>query len=166
MMKARRHLAIHAEALRSAMRSWATGVTVVTAAAGGRRHGMTVSSFTSISLDPPLVLVSLANTTLTGDLVRRCGHFGVTILSQGQEAISEAFAGRVPEEGDRFSGFETELLASGVPFLKGGLAYFDCRLVETVPSGGTTLFLGEVTEARTFDGQPLVYFNRDYQGLC
>lgn len=149
------------------MRRWTSGVTVVAARAGGLIHGMTASSFTSVSLDPPLVLVALANTSRTGEMIRRAGHFGVTILADTQQELSEIFAGRVPDSGDRFAGIETETLQSGVPFIAGGLACLDCRLVQAIPAGSTTIYLGEVMAVSTRrDGSPLVYFNRDYQELC
>jgi flavin reductase (DIM6/NTAB) family NADH-FMN oxidoreductase RutF len=160
-------MTLEPEQLRHAMRQWASGVTIVTAQADGRRHGMTVSSFTSVSLDPALVLVSLANTTLTGDLVRRSGNFGVTLLAEGQQELANTFAGRLPDPADRFAGIETETLESGVPFLKGGLVYLDCRVIQIIPAGTTTLYIGEVTALREQgDANPLIYFNRDYQELC
>jgi len=149
------------------MRRWTSGVTIVTARDGGLIHGMTASSFTSVSLDPPLVLVALANASRTGEMIRRAGHFGVTILADTQQELSEIFAGRVPDSGDRFAGVETETLQSGVPFIVGGLACLDCRLVQAIPAGSTTLYLGEVAAVSTRkDGSPLVYFNRNYQELC
>jgi flavin reductase (DIM6/NTAB) family NADH-FMN oxidoreductase RutF len=155
------------QSLRLAMRKWATGVTIVTAEYEGRRHGMTVSSFTSVSLDPPLILVSLGNGTLTGELIRSTGYFGVTILAEGQQELSDSFAGRIPEPEDRFDGREIETLESGVPFLKGGLVYLDCRVVQIIPAGTTMLYLGEVTALwEGTDGKPLIYYNREYQLLA
>jgi len=160
-------MTIEAEALRQAMRLWTSGVTIVTAQADGQRHGMTVSAFASVSLDPPLVLVSLANTARTGGLVRRSGFFGVTVLKEDQQEVSEIFAGRVPDSADRFAGVRTETLQSGVPFIQGGLATLDCQLVAAHPAGTSTVFIGEVIAAKSeAGGSPLVYFNRDYQDLC
>jgi flavin reductase (DIM6/NTAB) family NADH-FMN oxidoreductase RutF len=160
-------MTIAADQLRRLMRLWTSGVTIVTARVGEQAHGMTVSAFTSISLDPPLVLVSLANTSLTGDLVRRGGHFGVTILAEGQERISDRFAGRSEDADGRFAGIALEHLSSGVPFIQGGLAYLDCRLVAVHPGGTSTLYIGEVTASWQADsGRPLVYFDREYQDLC
>ncbi len=159
-------MSLDAQLLRQAMRAWATGVTIVSSHAGGERHGMTVSSFTSISLDPPLVLVSLSQGSRTGELLLRSGEFGVTILSAGQREISERFSGRIPDDADRFVGVETETLATGVPFVRGGLAYFDCRLVTRYPAGTNTLFIGEVVAARSLEaGEPLVYFDQGYRKL-
>jgi flavin reductase (DIM6/NTAB) family NADH-FMN oxidoreductase RutF len=147
------------------MRFWATGVTVVTAAHQGIRHGMTVSSFTSISVDPPQVLVSLAQVSRTHNLVARSQAFGVTILASSQQEIAERFAGRLADDADRFSGLETFPLVTGIPFLSGGLTHLDCRVVTTLDSGASTVFIGEVIAAQSVaEGLPLLYFNRNYLG--
>lgn len=156
-------MTLDAEGLRAAMRAWTSGVVVVTAAHNGERHGMTVSSFTSISLDPALIIISLQAASHTHELVSQAGTFAVTILSADQRMISERFAGRT-EDGDRFDGLETETLETGAPFLKGGLAYLDCRVTQSVPSGMNTLFIAEVVAARSEgSGQPLVYHDRQYR---
>ncbi|NOH04605.1 MAG: flavin reductase [Chloroflexi bacterium] len=129
------------EALRSAMRAWSAGVTVVTAAHGNQRHGMTVNSFTSISLDPALITISLQQNSRTHDLISKSRAFGLTILSSEQAKISDLFAGRVPEVTDRFAGLQTETLVTGSPLLVGGLAWMDCRVAETYDAGMNTLFI-------------------------
>jgi len=144
------------------MRLWASGVAVVTAAHKNKRHGMTVSSFTSISLDPPLLMVALQKTTRTSGLVSRAQAFGVTLLSANQREVSERFAGRSDDSNDRMDGIETETLDTGAPLIKGGLAYFDCRLRQTIEAGTSIIFIGEVIAARQFEGQPLVYHDRQY----
>src|SRR5215510_2833870 len=98
------------EQLRHAMRAWTTGVTVVTAAHAGQRYGMTVNSFTSISLDPPLISVALKKLTHTHELVEKSGEFSVTILSAAQKKLSDIFAGKHPEVTDRFDGVAIETL--------------------------------------------------------
>src|SRR5690349_129985 len=87
---------LDAEALRSAMRAWTAGVTVVTASHEGSRHGMTVNSFTSISLDPAMITTSLQGSTRTHELVTRARAFGITILSSAQARLSDLFAGKFP----------------------------------------------------------------------
>jgi len=149
--------------LRQAMRFWTTGVTIVTATANNVSHGMTVSSFTSVSLEPPQILISLAQNTRTHDLVEKSRMFGVTILSVGQEEISNRFAGRVPDELDRLAGLETFTLVSGAPLLRNGLAWLDCHVVSAMVSGLHTLFIAEVLAAQSAPtGAPLVYFNQGY----
>ena len=155
---------VEADLLRQAMRFWVTGVTVVTASHRGIQHGMTVSSFTSLSLTPPQVLVSLAQNTRTHDLVTRSRSFGISILSTEQRDISDRFAGRVADELDRMAGLETFTMTTGAPMIAGGLAHLDCHVVTTLGSGTHTIFIGEVLEARNAGaGEPLVYFNRDYK---
>ncbi|MBZ5696511.1 MAG: flavin reductase family protein [Acidobacteriia bacterium] len=164
-------MTLDAEQFRAAMRAWTSGVTVVTAAFEGEQHGMTVSSFTSISLDPPMIVISLHTESHTHALVSRAGAFAVTILSSNQQAISERFAGRLSETESRLEGLETETLVSGAPFLKGGLAYLDCRVTQIIPSGMNTLFIAEVIAtrvrtARSYDHtRALVYHDRKYHKL-
>lgn len=152
--------------LRLAMRAWSAGVTVVTAVNEGVAHGMTVNSFTSISLDPAMITISLQKTTRTYEYVSKAQAFGLTILSSEQADISDLFAGRKPEVQDRFAGLQTETLVTGAPFIVGGLAWLDCRVVQTYDAGMNTLFISEVVAARgTGEGSPLLYHNREYWNL-
>ncbi len=156
-----------ADQLRAAMRAWTSGVTVVTAVYEGEQHGMTVSSFTSISLDPPLVVISLQTASRTHDVVVKAKAFGVTILSAGQQALSERFADRNSTMGERLEGIETETLVTGAPMLRGGLAYLDCRVKQAIPSGMNTLFIAEVVAVRGDDHDaPLIYHDRQYHRLA
>ena len=120
-------MSVNAEDLRNAMRQWATGVTVVTVDYEGVRHGMTVSSFTSVSLEPPLVLVSLERGSKTHNLLEKSGYFAVTILCDDQQDISERFSGGVPDGHDRFAGLQTFTLVSGAPLLMQGESSLDSR---------------------------------------
>ena len=161
-----RVLSPRGEDMRRAMRRWVTGVSIVTAAHDGKRHGMTVNSFVSVSIDPPLVTVTLANTTRTHKLVSESGRFGVTILDIHQQTVSDRFAGRIPEDGDRFHGLEVFSLSGQVPLLKGGLAALECRVVHRYEMPHSTLFVGEVEQVWVReDGEPLVYVNRAYRCL-
>jgi len=154
------------EALRQVMRRWTSGVAVVTSTWEGRAHGMTVNSFTSISLDPPLVSVTLANDTRTHAMVSQAGVFGVTILSEMQSELAARFAGRGAPDQDRFAGLDLVRLETGCPLLGNGLAFVDCRVYASHPLPHSTLFIGEVLQARTVDSlHPLVYFNREYHRL-
>lgn len=154
------------EQLRRAMRAWTTGVTVVTATHDGQRYGMTVNSFTSISLEPPLISVTLKRLTHTHELIERSGEFAITILASDQGALSDRFAGKIPDITDRFEGVETEKLLLDVPLLKGGMAYLNCRVVNSIPVGENTLFIAEVVAAQgEGEGEPLVYHNRVFWKL-
>lgn len=155
------------ELVRHAMRHWTTGVTIVTSLYAGERHGMTVSSFTSVSLVPPLVLIALEIGTRTHELVQKSGVFGVTILNSDQNEISDRFSGRQTEYQDRFKGLDTFTLKSGVSFLAGGLASFDCSVVSAYDAGSHTVFIGHILEVNFSHARlPLVYFDRDYRRLC
>ena len=155
------------EILRSVMRRWATGVTLVTAHDGRRPHGMTVSSFTSVSLDPALVLVSLENATETRRMIEESGAFAVSILAEGQEDLAERFAGRVADGEDRFAGVSYETAVTGAPIPAGTLAYLDCRVLAAHPAGNHTLFIGQVAAAGfRQEGVPLLYYDRDYRRLA
>jgi len=157
------------EEVREVMRHWATGVAIVSSAHDGDRHGMTVSSFISLALSPPLVLVSLEQISRTHDLVTRAGAFGVSILASDQADISNRFAGRETEESDRFAGLETRTLSTGCPLLTAALALFDCKLNASYPAGTHTMMIGEVVVADVQRDanhtQPLLYFNRNYRNI-
>ena len=160
-------MTIQPDLLREAMRQWTTGVTIVSAMHDGQRHGMTVSSFTSVSLTPPLVLVSLEQSTRTHQLVTASGAFAVTILDTSQSEISDQFAGRHTEDIDRFADLETHTLVSGAPVLDQYLTTLDCRVVSKVAMGTHTVFIGDVIALEVNETQqnPLVYYNRDYRQL-
>lgn len=154
------------EELRIAMRVWASGVTVVTAAHEGQRHGMTVNSFMSISVDPALIAASLQTGSRTHELVLKSRAFGLTILSAQQEKISDLFAGRMPEALDRFADLQTETLVTGSPLIAGGLAWIDCRVVQTFDAGMNALIIAEVVAARSLSqDEPLIYHDRGYWKL-
>lgn len=154
------------EQLRRAMRAWTTGVAVVTAQHDAHRYGMTVNSFTSISLEPPLISVALRQLTHTHELVVKSNEFSVTILASDQRELSDRFAGKLPQIEDRFAGLQTETLSINAPLIKGGLAYFNCRVLNSMPIGENTLFVAEVIAARgEGEGDPLVYHNRVYWKL-
>ncbi len=162
------------ELLRRAMRRWVTGVAIVTSQFGGISHGMTVNSFGSISLDPPMVTVTMNHDTRTSYLVEGSGVFAVTILSLPQQPLAELFAGRVDSDVDRMEGLDTFLMKTGAPLIRGGLAFVDCRVVHTYAMRLSTLYVGEVVAAAVpaLTGAmapgaeaPLVYLNRTFTSL-
>jgi len=158
-------MSVSSDSVRQSMRYWATGVTIVTAAHKGQQHGMTVSSFTSLSLDPPRLLISLAKGTRTCRLVALSRRFGVSLLAEDQRELSDRFAGRMSEEEDRLAGLEVFQLATGAPLLKGALAWLDCRVTRTMDSGSHLVFIAEPLAALSTEDSlaaPLLYFNRSY----
>jgi flavin reductase (DIM6/NTAB) family NADH-FMN oxidoreductase RutF len=159
-------MSIPSEKLRRIMRKWATGVTVVTAAKGDKRQGMTVSSFTSVSLTPPLILVSLETASATCQLVAETHSFAVSILAENQRETSDRFAGREPERTDRFEGLELHTSPSGHPIPSGTLAFIDCKVVDELLAGTHTVFIAEVRSGDILDqDEPLLYFDRAYRTL-
>ena len=155
-----------AQDFKGALSSWASGVSVVTTASEGMLYGLTVSSFSSLSLDPPLVLVCLNNANRMPAMIEVSGGFAVSILAKGQESASAYFArtGRMPTPD--FVEIEGEYTANGQPVIQGALAYVVCRLHQKIEQGDHTIIIGEVLEAshRT-DGEALVYWRRAYHGL-
>jgi flavin reductase (DIM6/NTAB) family NADH-FMN oxidoreductase RutF len=160
-------MSLDPEKLRQAMRAWTTGVAIVTSIYEGQQYGMTVNSFTSISLEPPLISVTLKQLTHTHDLVVKSGMFSVTILTAEQKELSDRFAGKMPTILDRFAGLQTETISLDAPVFKDGMAYLDCRVVNSMSVGENTLFIAEVVDARgEGKGEPLVYHNREYWKLA
>lgn len=143
---------------------YATGVAVVTAVApDGERVGLTINSFASVSLDPPLVLWSLAKTSPRLGLFSRTGHFAVNILAKSQEDMGRRFAR--PGE-DRFAGLDTLAGAGGAPLLPGCLAQLECRLEQAVEGGDHLILIGRVLQHRRCAGlDALVFCNGAFTGL-
>ena len=160
------NMSINQNQLRKVMRRWTSGVTVVTATHNQKKHGMTVSSFTSVSLDPPLVTISLMKDSRTLEMIAGSNSFAITILSCKQTGISEVFAGKVGDDKDRFNGMETKELITGSPMIEGGLAYFDCKVINILEFSTNSLIIGEVIAADigTHD-KPLLYFDQQYHQL-
>jgi flavin reductase (DIM6/NTAB) family NADH-FMN oxidoreductase RutF len=159
---------INPEQLKEVMRAWITGVAIITGSFAGQSHGMTANSFTSIALSPPTVMVVLAQGTRTHNLVISGHAFGVTILDVAQKELGRRFAGQVDVSQPRFEGLETFTLVTGVPLIKGGLAYLDCQVAHSFDIGRTTVFLGEVlaTQKDPKGRSPLLYFNRHWRKLA
>lgn len=154
------------DAFRQSMRNWTTGIAIFAAEHAGNRHGMTVSSFTSVSLTPPLVLASIQKYTRTYEVADLSGAFSITILADNQQELSDRFAGRFGEEEDRFAGLETEVLLTGSPLIVGGMAYIDCKIYSKIDLETHALFIGEVVAVRDLAPlDPLVYFDRAYRKL-
>jgi flavin reductase (DIM6/NTAB) family NADH-FMN oxidoreductase RutF len=151
--------------LKNAYARWATGVTVVTTRAGDRIHGMTVSAFSEVSLDPPLVLVCVDKTSNTRSVISESKVFAVNILERGQADLSTRFAAKEDED-RRFSGVDYQTGETGAPLLAGTVANLDCRLTDTHEAGDHFIFIGEVVALQLFDGEPLMFHDRAYRGLA
>ncbi|HET7749340.1 MAG TPA: flavin reductase family protein, partial [Terriglobales bacterium] len=146
---------------RRALGQFATGVTVVTARTpDGRRVGVTVNSFSSVSLDPPLVLWSLSRQAPSFADFTHATHFAVNVLAGNQHHLSRQFSTPLP---DKFSGVEFAEGPAGVPLLSGVNAHFVCRNVRQYDGGDHVIFLGEVEDYKYSDGEPLVFHSGRYR---
>ena len=159
--------AITDQTLRKMRGLFASGVTVVTTAHEGQLRGVTVSAFASVSLNPPLVMICLANESESKDWIAESSVFAVNILSDEQEFLSERFAARAPIVNTRFDGVPYHTAITGSPILAGSLAWYDCRVEALHDGGDHTIFIGRV-EALGFGAegkQPLLYFANRYAGV-
>lgn len=147
---------------RQVMGHFASGVTVVTTERDGELYGMTVSSFSSLSLKPSLVLICVDKTVPTHDAIAEAGCFVINILEKRQEHLSRRFA---TTANDKFKGVAWHTGRLGLPVLEGVLAVIECRLHTVLAGGDHTIFVGEVMDAEVYEGTPLLYYRRGYHEL-
>ena len=149
--------------LREALGNFVTGVTVVTTRYGDELHGLTANSFTSVSLDPPLVLFSLSRTADCFDAFERSDFFVINVLRSNQEALSNRFA---TKDVDKWSEVRWRPGHGDCPLLDGAIATFECRVATRYEGGDHVIYVGEVLR---FDhhpeGEPLVFFRGRYTGV-
>jgi flavin reductase (DIM6/NTAB) family NADH-FMN oxidoreductase RutF len=138
-------------------------VTIVTSRAGERVHGMTVSAFTSVSVDPPLVLICADKSSDTLNVIAEGGVFAVNVLAHDQEELSERFAWG--EESTRLEGVDWHSGATGSPLLSGVSAWLDCRVAAAHDAGDHVIYVGRVEALETGDAEPLLYFAGKYRSL-
>ena len=150
---------------RAALGRWASGVTIVTARVGDRVHGMTVSAFSSVSLDPPLVLVCADKASNTQPFIEEGGVFAANVLAAGQEALSNKFASK-KDEWRRFEGLDWTSGTTGAPLLPATVAALDCRVVGAHDAGDHVIYVGRVEAVQIGEGAPLVYFGGGYRTLA
>lgn len=150
---------------RATMARFATGVTVVTTTENHAYYGLTVSAFCSVSLTPPLVLVSLDFTSQTFPIIRQSGIFGVNVLAQDQEALARRFASKDLQR-KTFGDIPMRIGETGVPLFTESLARIECRLVGMYPAGDHALMLGEVVDlevsADHLEKAPLLYYRASF----
>ena len=144
---------------RQTLGRFASGVTVITAVYAGEKRGMTANAFVSVSLSPPLILVSVDKQASMHAVLAEAGRFGVSVLSVSQRALSDHFAGRPqPAEVPWFD-------HQGLPLIAGAVAQLVCRKERAIDAGDHTLFVGEVEYSRYTDDDPLLYFRGQYHEL-
>jgi len=142
---------------------FATGIAIATVSDDeGAPHGMTVNSFTSVSLVPPLVLFCVDYSANLLPLFRAARYYGLSILSEDQHSLSNRFAQRGQ---DRFDGVDWALGQFGVPLIPRALAHLECEVRQVIEAGDHAVFIGEVVSTGVLDGRPLLYFESGYRGL-
>lgn len=156
-------MSLDPDAFRAMLGRFATGVTVVTATdSAGNDHGMTVSAFSSLSLEPPLVLMCIDRTASMHDLLLETSHFAVNVLSSNQEKLARRFA----ETGaQRFNGVGYSPGKRNVPILNDVLAYVECRRIAVHEGGDHTIIVGETETAVVRDAKPLLYYRGGFAQL-
>lgn len=151
-------------ALREVMSTFATGITVVTAS-GAHCHGMTANAFTSVSLDPPMVLCCVSRTARLHEAILTARSFGVSVLSEAQEDVARYFASRDRPSGlAQFERFDwTAGEHTNAPLIDGSLAWLECELAEVYHGGDHAIFLGRVLAASRSDGSALLFFGGGFR---
>lgn len=151
-------------AFRDALGMFATGITVVaTRAPDGEPIGLTVNSFNSVSLDPPLIVWSLANTLPSRPVFEACEYYSVNVLAADQMHLSQLFASRSDE---KFAGLEFDEGLYGVPLLRGCCARLECRNIIRHAGGDHLMFISEVVRFDREEREPLIYFGGAYRQLA
>jgi len=149
--------------LRKVMGLFATGVTIITTRdQSGNPYGLTANAVTSLSLSPPLLLICVDRKAETFPHFFDSKIFVLNILSQDQETLSRRFA---TTGGDKFSGVPWRPGALGTPILEETLGYIECRIVETLEGGDHVIHIGQVEDAESRDGRPLIFFRGKYRQL-
>jgi flavin reductase (DIM6/NTAB) family NADH-FMN oxidoreductase RutF len=155
------------EKLRAVMRCYPQGVTVAATTFMNRRWGLTVSSFTSLSLDPPLVLICISKASRAHEAFTASGHFTISVLAEDQREVSELFAGRMGGDADRFSRASALETRRGLPILAGAIAWLECERWALYDGGDHTIIVGRVLDGAVLrEAKPLVYYRRRYARLA
>ena len=156
-------MSISKEEFRAALGRFASGVTVVTTRdSEGLLHGLTVSAFSSVSLQPSLILVCIEKTAGSHHAFENGSAFVINILREDQQHISNHFASRIP---DKFAGINYHLGIEDLPVLEDALVNLECRQVNTHDAGDHTIYIGEIEKVTVTDGNPLVYFHGNYRAI-
>lgn len=158
---------VKAQAFKDVMARWATGVTITTTCQSGSPAGMTVSSFTRVSAQPPLILVCVNQHANTHAALVESGYFAVNFLSADQQEWGLRFAALQPALSDRFAGITWSTAQTGAPILPGVIGWLDCLLQDIFPGGDHTIFVGEVVACGCGNARaPLLHYSRDWWRLA
>lgn len=157
-----RSMPVESAEFRRILGHWSTGVAIVCARSpDGRPCGLTANAFSSLSLDPPLVLVCVEKTADSHDCIRAAGAFAISILAADDELTARKFA--ADDGSAKFDGVAYRLTPNGSPVLDDALAWVDCTLHAAYPGGDHTIFVGAVVAGDAVDGDPLLYYRGGYR---
>lgn len=159
-------MAVNPEEFKKALQYWTSGIAIVTSKSDelGLR-GMTVTAFSSVSVEPPLILVCINQSADTGENIEQNQQFAVNILQENQQADSNNFSGGSSQE-DRFANARWHEGLTGMPILDESIMSLECRVIEKVRAGTHWIVIGEVAHASTRSGEPLLYFRSNYRNLA
>ncbi|MFJ2366084.1 flavin reductase family protein [Pseudomonas sp. NPDC087697] len=150
----------------AAMGQCATGVTVITTDGSGGRFGVTVSAMTSVSAEPPMLLVCVNRSNLASKAIDLNGCFCVNVIETEQRPVAQVFAGQIKlENADRFTCADWTPHTTGAPLLDNALASFDCEIAHQMDLGTHTVYVGKVVAVKSREGAPLAYSQRKFCGL-
>ncbi len=159
-------MAVSPDVFRQVMGKFATGVTIVTLKNKSGVHGLTVNAFTSVSLDPPLVLICIQKNGVSHTNISQTEYFVVNILSNDQQELAERFANAELNSRERFKNVSYQMTGRGVPILRGNLGHLECRIVDRFDGGDHTIFLAQVESAEVSEGKrPLLFYASQYRYL-
>ena len=158
-------MSVSSEEFKSALSTRVAGVAIVTSRCADEIHGMTVTDWAGVSVDPPLALICVAKISRTLGVIEAGKCFAINVLASGQQDLSNRFASK-REEWRRFDGLELEAGPTGAPLLKRALACLDCRVVAAHEAGDHWLFVGEIEKVILRNGEPLVYWGASYHDLA
>jgi flavin reductase (DIM6/NTAB) family NADH-FMN oxidoreductase RutF len=150
------------DVFRDVIGHFASGVTIITARHGDVDYGLTVSAVTSLSIEPPMMLVCVNKTSRTLPSIRASGTFGVNILGESQGELARRFA---TDSDDKFDGVDVVYSELGNPLLREALAHLECRVIQEIAGGTHSVFLSVVQRAERFEGAPLAYFRGKFGRL-
>jgi len=158
-------MAVNVDDFKKALQLWASGVSVVTTASEQLGpQGMTVTAFSSVSANPPQILVCLNQNADTVNGIEASQHFAVNVLRADQQAVSNQFAGGA-SQAERFAHTAWTVSASGTPLLDDSIVSLDCKVIEKVSAGSHWIVIGEIQEVACRTGEPLLYFSGAYREL-
>lgn len=159
-------MTVSVDDFKKALQLWTSGVAVVTTSSQKFGvQGMTVTAFSSVSVNPPLVLVCINNAADTGEGIQKSQYFAVNVLNSDQQDLSNQFAGGSNQQ-QRFENTDWQLGVTGAPILNKSLMSLDCKVVEKVLAGTHWIIIGEVQECICRSGEPLLYYRGSYRQLA